>query len=200
MKLKYYLRGLGVGILFTVLVLVVLVSPRKTELSDEEIIQRAEQLGMAKKQESGINMEKLRESGSPSSSPTPTEAPSPTPTEAPSPTPSPTPTTTSSPTPTEAPSPTPTEAPSPTPTTPSPTPTTSADKGTDKAVTIQITRGMTSEQVCALIEAAGLVTDAMHLNEYFIKNGYAAELRVGSFQIQMGMTYEEIAIALTAVN
>lgn len=46
MKLKYYLRGLGIGIIVTTLILMISFSMHKTEISDEEIIERAEQLGM----------------------------------------------------------------------------------------------------------------------------------------------------------
>ena len=63
MKLKYYLRGLGAGILFSVLVFVFVVSPNENELTDAEIIQRAKQLGMVEKTDSAIDMEKLREQG-----------------------------------------------------------------------------------------------------------------------------------------
>lgn len=46
MRLKYYLRGLGLGILVTTIILMISFSGRKNEISDEEIKERAEQLGM----------------------------------------------------------------------------------------------------------------------------------------------------------
>ena len=46
MKLKYYLRGLAVGILDTTIILAISVSQTKKELSDQEVINRAKQLGM----------------------------------------------------------------------------------------------------------------------------------------------------------
>lgn len=46
MKLKYYLRGLGIGIIVTTIILAVSFSKREVEISDEEIIERALQLGM----------------------------------------------------------------------------------------------------------------------------------------------------------
>ncbi len=45
MKLKYYLRGLGIGIAVTAAVLM-LAGGKKTSLTDEEIIARAKELGM----------------------------------------------------------------------------------------------------------------------------------------------------------
>ena len=59
MKRKYYLRGLGFGILITTFVFI-MVGP--SELSNEEIIQRAEQLGYVKVEEENkttINLEEL---------------------------------------------------------------------------------------------------------------------------------------------
>lgn len=46
MKLKYYLRGLGIGIIITTIILMISFSMRKDEISDEEVIERAAQLGM----------------------------------------------------------------------------------------------------------------------------------------------------------
>ena len=46
MKLKYYLRGLAVGFLFTTIILAISFSQTKKELSDQEVINRAKQLGM----------------------------------------------------------------------------------------------------------------------------------------------------------
>ncbi len=46
MKLKYYLRGLGIGIIGTAIVMGIALSGKKETLSDEEIIERAEVLGM----------------------------------------------------------------------------------------------------------------------------------------------------------
>lgn len=45
MKLKYYLRGLGIGVAVTALVLMVS-GAGKSSLSDEEVIARAKELGM----------------------------------------------------------------------------------------------------------------------------------------------------------
>ena len=46
MKLKTYLRGLGIGIIVTTIVMVITLGGRKKEMSDEEIIARAKELGM----------------------------------------------------------------------------------------------------------------------------------------------------------
>ena len=46
MKLKYYLRGLGIGIIVTTVILAVSFSKKEIKMSDEEIMARAAQLGM----------------------------------------------------------------------------------------------------------------------------------------------------------
>ena len=69
MKLKYYLRGLGIGILLTVIILSITNAGKSNPLTDQEIIQRAEQLGMImkddkeeKKKESSKNKEDAEKS------------------------------------------------------------------------------------------------------------------------------------------
>ena len=53
MKLKYYLRGMGIGIILTAIVMGFALGGRKATLSDAEIIQRAKALGM-KEADSGV--------------------------------------------------------------------------------------------------------------------------------------------------
>ena len=50
MKLKYYLRGLGIGIILTTIILSIAFSDRN--LTDEQIIEKAKSLGMVMKEES----------------------------------------------------------------------------------------------------------------------------------------------------
>ena len=45
MELKYYLRGLGLGIVVTAIIMGI-VSSRSSAMTDDEIIARAKQLGM----------------------------------------------------------------------------------------------------------------------------------------------------------
>ena len=46
MKLKYYLRGLGIGIIVTTIILVSCFSMQKPKMTDEQIIEKAAHLGM----------------------------------------------------------------------------------------------------------------------------------------------------------
>lgn len=51
MKLKYYLRGLGMGIIFATLILMISGAIHNNNLSEEEIIQEAKKLGMVMEEE-----------------------------------------------------------------------------------------------------------------------------------------------------
>ena len=46
MKLKYYLRGLGIGIIVTTIILMISFAMHNKEMTDSQIIERAEELGM----------------------------------------------------------------------------------------------------------------------------------------------------------
>ena len=59
MKLKYYLRGLGIGIIITTIILMIANSGYKKELTDEEIIARAQRLGMVMKEDPLFSNSKL---------------------------------------------------------------------------------------------------------------------------------------------
>lgn len=51
MKLKYYLRGLGLGIVCTTIILMISFWSHKNDISDEEVISRAKKLGMVMQEE-----------------------------------------------------------------------------------------------------------------------------------------------------
>lgn len=51
MNLKYYLRGLGLGIVITAIIMGILASSKKAALSDEDIIIKAKNLGMIEESE-----------------------------------------------------------------------------------------------------------------------------------------------------
>ena len=46
MKLKYYLRGFGLGIILTMVIMMIVTHSSRQELSNAEIIEKAEKLGM----------------------------------------------------------------------------------------------------------------------------------------------------------
>lgn len=51
MKLKYYLRGLSVGIIFTAIIMGIVFSGNREHLTEEEIVERARLLGMVMEDE-----------------------------------------------------------------------------------------------------------------------------------------------------
>lgn len=54
MKLRYYMRGLGIGIFVTAILMVVTIHGKTERLTDEQIIERAEALGMEMKYSSDV--------------------------------------------------------------------------------------------------------------------------------------------------
>lgn len=62
MKLKYYLRGLGLGVIFTTVILAISFGIHGKEISDEEIVSRAEKLGMEMKDNNALFPKDLLES------------------------------------------------------------------------------------------------------------------------------------------
>lgn len=60
MNLKYYLRGLGLGIVITAIIMGIATSGRKETLTDDEVIARAEELGMVENSVLNDYVEKAR--------------------------------------------------------------------------------------------------------------------------------------------
>lgn len=63
MRLKYYLRGLGIGIMITTIVLAVSFAKHGKTMSDAEIIARAKELGMVMQDEASGQDQKNQENG-----------------------------------------------------------------------------------------------------------------------------------------
>ena len=80
MKLKYYLRGLGIGILVTAVIMGVTQGSRKETLSDREIRERAAALGMV---EPGNSLADLEAAETPVATETPEATETPAATETP---------------------------------------------------------------------------------------------------------------------
>ena len=67
MKLKYYMRGLGIGIVLTTLILTI--NNPKEKLTDAEVKARAESLGMVMKEEDNGALDKVLASIKPATPP-----------------------------------------------------------------------------------------------------------------------------------
>lgn len=208
MKRKYYLRGLGLGILITALVFSI---TGASDISDEEVIRRAEQLGYVKSNEpsDSLGIKELLDAVIPngeddihtvilpelSATPSPKPMPSFTPVPLPEPTePVDLPENTPTIEPTETPTPEPTEVPEPTKAVETATPTPEASLVT---ATIVVEYGNTASVVCDKIEAAGIVANGDDLKAYLVEHNLADFINVGSYVLSEGMSLEEIANVLT---
>lgn len=199
MKLKYYLRGLGIGIVVTTLIFT-LTSGEKETLSDAEIRERAYQLGMVDsssltlgalqqssedteltenliEQESSAEQESQEEQESQAAQESTdleengnSEETQVTQGDAEN------------------------ESPEETaqPVNGSVTTVTGAE-----TVTITIQSGVSSLAVCRELEKAGLIEDAQSFDNYLCSIGYSRSINTGVFEIAFGTSEEEIAKIIT---
>lgn len=195
MKKKYFVRGLGVGIIFGALImLVAYMTSGKKSISDEEVIARAKKLGMVKESEyvltgstdsdaTNKSLDELVQESAEISATATQET-----TEA----------TTEATTEQETTQAT-TEAATEKATTEATTEkaTTEKPKKEDTKVTITVSGGMSSETISGLLEDADLIDSASKFNRFLVEKGYDMKLETGSFEIKAGMSYEEIAKILT---
>lgn len=189
MKLKYFLRGLASGIVITTMILTISFNARKDDISEHEIIKRAEELGMVKAEDS----ERLAVTVLPTAEVEVTEEAEITqvvevttePTEEPTAASEPT----SEPAVTVTPTPEPTEE-------PKVTPTPEVVQASEKKV-ITIVSGMWSDKVARELQSMGVIEDAADFDQYLVRNGYADRLVVGTFEIPEGADYEQIAQIIT---
>lgn len=156
MKLRYYLRGLGIGIIVTALVMG-LSNRDARPLTDAEIKAKAAALGMVESDSLKLTDVVL--------SPEPTVEPTAEATATPEPTTEPTAEVTATP--------------------------------ESTTVSITIKSGSGSETVCRQLENAGLIENAGAFDQYLIDNGYSKRICVGTYEIQIGTTEEEIAKIIT---
>ena len=202
MKLKYYLRGLGIGILVTAVIMGVTQGSRKETLSDREIRERAAALGMVEPGNSLADLEaatekETQDAAVPAETPEASESPAAESTVAPSEKPS------ATPTPAEATEPpkadteaaeavkTPEETESPAEDVrPTQKP---AKEETGIAYTLEIQSGDSSYQVALRLQQAGLIEDARDFDSYLCSKGYDRKLRTGSYEISKNANEEEIA-------
>lgn len=188
MKLKYYLRGLGIGILVSTVILMIAFSGHKADISDKEIIARAQMLGMVMAdQKKTDSIPKGTESLS-------TEGTERVPKEKSQNQPQ---TEKSSQTSTQTKQEPSSQASVTTPTTPT-TPAVPATPPADTApIAITVAPGESSNAVADKLLAASLIDDAGAFNKYLVEHKYDSSIQPGTFSIPKGITYEEISKLLT---
>ena len=228
MNLKYYLRGLGIGIIVTALIMGFGTSGRKETLSSEEIKERAKALGMTEErtvlsdtitgQQMNSEGEGDLEEPEAAATSTPTSQPvaTPTPSATEEPVATPTPSATEEPIATPSPDKTvePTKEPTPSATIePAAVPTaepTAVPKGkpveaegavqSSEKISIQVNSGDGSLTVCKKLEEAGLVASASEFDSYLYQNGYDKRLGTGTFEIPANADQEQIARILARME
>lgn len=188
MKLRYYLRGLGTGILIAALILGRLIGESRP-LTDAEIKAKALTLGMVDANslslsDVGGNESFPQESlnaGPVTGSPGPdvSKAPGTDPDDAAAPGITDSPDSVTSP----GPSTSPESAPE----------TTTPASDPAESVTVEIFRGDSSYTVSKRLEEAGLVEDAREFDAYLVDIGHSRTIRAGTYQIPVGASWEEIA-------
>ena len=173
MKLKYYLRGLGIGIIVTTIILVSCFSMQKPKMTDEQIIEKAAQLGMImpeqnsaviaetettepeeteQKNEQQIAAEELQQE---------TETPQ-----------------ESVVSDTEN--------------------AENAEQTQQEPFTLVVNRGDVCRTMCENLAANGVIDDSEGLRKYLSEVGYASFISAGTYQIPYHASYEEIINILKA--
>ncbi len=185
MKLKYYLRGLGTGILFATLVLFISYTYHNT---DAQVKKRAKELGMIETTESASNLEDNTTKAEDSATDGDTKSENDTTTK----------NTTDESQSTTAVETTKSEQGTTTATQNTTVPeTTSTIDNIQTQFEFSIVSGMNSQQVAGILQSIGAIDSAAGFDQYLVQNGYADRIKVGNFKIQAGASYEDIAILIT---
>lgn len=227
MRLKYFLRGLGIGIVVTTIILAISHNACR-RMSDSEVIERAKELGMAYTTAAQENStESAADTTEPETdttepvttgqeSPTDTEAGSTAETES-----SETSTTVQETTTGIRETTTQQETTTQETTTQETTATRAAQESTTETTheasateaettqaenesteteastvityTLTIASGMSSNTVCDILKKNGIIADSGDFDRFLVSNGYADRIRVGSFEVNSGMSYDELA-------
>lgn len=64
-------------------------------------------------------------------------------------------------------------------------------------VTFHITKGMSSEAISNLLEEKGIIPDAYEFNQYVVDTGNVNNLQIGEFEVKSGESYDTIIAKLT---
>ena len=227
MRLKYFLRGLGIGIVVTTIILAISHNAGR-RMSDSEVIERAKELGMAY---TTAAQENSTESAADTTEPEPdttepltTGRESPMDTEAGSTAETESSeasttvqetttgiretttqqetttqeTTTQETTATRAAQESTTEttheaSATEAETTQAENESTETEASTVITYTLTIASGMSSNTVCDILKKNGIIADSGDFDRFLVSNGYADRIRVGSFEVNSGMSYDELA-------
>lgn len=229
MRLKYFLRGLGIGIVVTTIILAISHNAGR-RMSDSEVIERAKELGMAyttaAQENSTESAADTTEPETDTTEPVTTGQESPTDTEAGSTAETESSeasttvqetttgiretttqqetttqeTTTQETTAARAAQESTTEttheaSATEAETTQAENESTETEASTVITYTLTIASGMSSNTVCDILKKNGIIADSGDFDRFLVSNGYADRIRVGSFEVNSGMSYDELAAA-----
>lgn len=215
MKLKYFLRGVGMGIIITTLILMIGFNT-KGKMTDDQIINRALELGLVYSSNSdGLELATATVAEPSSSSQAETNAAQTTATQSAEAQTTATETTTAENTTTEAvTTETATTEAATTETATTEAATTEAatietyvaETTTEKPVSVETTAesytfsiqgGTSSYRVAVDLYEHGMVDNPDTFDEYLENTGYSNIIRIGQFTVTRGMSYEDIALIIT---
>lgn len=175
MKLKYYLRGLGIGIVMAVLITGVSMG-RKQTMTDDEVRARAKELGMI---ENSVLAERIpEETAEDNGDNEPEDAPDDTDKE---------------------PEDTPVDVDKEPEDTPEDTEKETEDAVAEEkdVVSVTVVSGDTSWTVSKRMEEAGLIESAKDFDTHLCRYGYDKKISVGTYKIPVNASHEEMAKILT---
>ena len=173
MKLKYYMRGIGIGVIFATLLLTISfyfgstgISSKK--MTDEEIIEKATELGMVMPEDDSEEQENQEEA---------TEEPEDANSEAQS---------TEEEIPEESTEESEVEN----------EPVVESSETTVKYIPFTVNSGESSDTVAANLYSAGLVDSASEFNDYMNTLGVDNRIQSGTFYVRTDSTYDDIIVLL----
>ena len=168
MKLKYYLRGLGIGIIVTTIILGSCFSMQKPKMTDAQIIEKASQLGMIMpEQDSAVDTE--TETTEPEKTQQKNEQQV---------------ATEEIQQETEQQTEVPKEQ--------------ETEEAQQEPFTLVVNRGDVCRTMCENLAANGVIDDSEGLRKYLSEVGYASFISAGTYQIPYHASYEEITNILKA--
>ncbi|RGX91639.1 hypothetical protein DXA60_12935 [Roseburia sp. OF03-24] len=186
MKLKYYLRGLGIGIIVTTIILVSCFSMQKPKMTDAQIIEKASQLGMIMPEQDSVvaaetettepeetqqkNEQQVAAEEAQQETEQQTEVPKEQATEE---------------TQQDAPSEDTENA-------------ENEESAQQEPFTLVVNRGDVCRTMCENLAANGVIDDSEGLRKYLSEVGYASFISAGTYQIPYHASYEEITNILKA--
>ena len=186
MKLKYYLRGLGIGIIVTTIILASCFSMQKPKMTDAQIIEKASQLGMIMPEQDSVvaaetettepeetqqkNEQQVAAEEAQQETEQQTEVPKEQATEE---------------TQQDAPSEDTENA-------------ESEEPAQQEPFTLVVNRGDVCRTMCENLAANGVIDDSEGLRKYLSEVGYASFISAGTYQIPYHASYEEITNILKA--